>query len=215
MCKPQPAHAPPKATQANGQGAELSKTSVLFSSLGWPWLTSESVLALAASHMKPPKRNMDMDVDEILGKLLSSLKTQLLEQTKNSPCDRKLSKPQFAKQGQDEAAKVAKHDEANIIIMGDSQLATEIAARLDANLIPSIARDNHCELLERALGDSHGRVKVAFIDYGQHDPDCSHTPAEVKERLQQAGEMVTGYYTAQKHSDKHCELIHFQPMSTP
>ena len=93
-----------------------------------------------------------MQVDDLLGKLLRSLKTHILLKKKDNTRDRKLSKPQvkFSKQGQEEATKVAKHDEANIIIMGDSQLATEIAARLDANLIPSIARNNHRELLERA-----------------------------------------------------------------
>jgi hypothetical protein len=60
-----------------------------------------------------------------------------------------------------------------------------------------------------------GRVKVAFIDYGQHDLDYSLSAAEIRERLEQAGELVTGYCSVQNHSVKRCELVHFQPMSTP
>ena len=48
--------------------------------------------------------------------------------------------------------------------MGDSSLASEIAFRLDAGLLPSIVNDGHLDLLESALGDCEGHVKVAFIN---------------------------------------------------
>ena len=130
-----------------GSRAEPNPSSILKS--GPNGATKRKRSRSSSKAREAPKRNKDMQVDELLGQLLSSLQAKM---DKNNTGGRKQSKPKvkFAKQSKEQAPRVV-DDEANIIIMGDSQLATDIAARLDAKLIASVAHDNYFEQLRPSL----------------------------------------------------------------
>ena len=75
-------------------------------------------------------------------------------QNQNKPCVQSQSWPcvKFANRGKPEVVEVVDlSDESNLIIMGDSPLDAEIAAKLDAIQLPNIVSDNSLDELRAAL----------------------------------------------------------------
>ena len=100
-----------------------------------------------------------------------------------------------------------------IFVVGDSELATRIAALLDAHLIAAVTGDASLENFKGIMASVEGPVKVAFIDCWAED--FSATPEQVIIPMTSASKVVTDRCEHHTHDGAHCEVVHFLPFSSP
>ena len=102
-----------------------------------------------------------------------------------------------------------------IIVVGSSDLATNLAARLDAQLVPAIIDADTLENFRGAMDGEPELIKAVFIDSWTSPMDFSSTPEEVIINMIDAAEIVLNRCRGHNHANAHCELVHFHPFATP
>ena len=102
-----------------------------------------------------------------------------------------------------------------IIIVGNSDLAIQIAARLDAELVSAVTDTGTLENFKGKMAAEYGLVKVVFIDSWTEPLDFNATPDEVVTYLISAAKDVLEKFTKDhNHLNSHCELVYFHPMES-
>ena len=124
------------------------------------------------------------------------------QQNENKPLAQSPSQPhvKFANKIKLEVVNIT--DDSKTIVMGNSQAATQIAAKLDIIRLPRICHDNSLDELLTAVDACEDLVKVVFIDYSICVRETvSSNPGKVKESLELAWDIVNGRCEAQNHMD--------------
>ena len=99
--------------------------------------------------------------------------------------------------------------------MGNSDLAVNLAHRLDPVHLPAVAAPDALDNLRELMANESGPVKVVFIDSRVDPLDFEVTPDEIITILIKAAEIFMEKCKGHNHANAHCELVHFHPMSTP
>ena len=102
-----------------------------------------------------------------------------------------------------------------IIVVGSSDLATNLAARLDAQLVPAIIDADTLKNFSGAMDGELELIKAVLIDSWTSPMDFSPNPEEVIINMIDAAEIVLNRCNGHNHANAHCELVHFHPFATP
>ena len=102
-----------------------------------------------------------------------------------------------------------------IIVVGSSDLETNLSARLHAQRIPAIIDAYTLENFKGAMDEEPELIKVVFIDSWTSPMDFSSTPEEVITNMIDAAEIVLNRCRGHNHANSHCELVHFHSFATP
>ena len=100
-----------------------------------------------------------------------------------------------------------------LFVVGNSDLASHLAALSDAHLIAGIVDEGTLSNFQGIIGQVPGLIKVAFIDCWA--PDHSTTPDQAISFMTRACKIVTDRCAQHTHDGAHCEPVLFLPFSRP